>query len=400
MRVSSRHALTAIAATGISIGLTSVIAGSAGALAGVQRAPVQAAPVQAAVQPAAVQPAATAYSTAGALTGTAAISDSSAWAVGYAGKSSAPKILMLHWNGKAWSRVTSPGVLTATGELSAITAVSAKSAWAVGYTGRNGTGKNHSLLLHWNGRAWSQVTSPAPVAGGSLAAITATAKSGWAVGFVNTTPNAPLCCAGTPLVLRWNGSKWSRLQTKLGKGSYLNGVAVTSANTAWAIGGPLAMITGGLAKWNGGAWSWVPDPVRGAFRPLYGIAAGPGGTAFAVGTDNDFPLGPAVSARWTGKAWKQVTVSAPGSSGLNAVTFAPGGAAWAAGDYPSGGVLRTLVMRWNGRAWTRVTSPGAGEELDGLAFSASGYGWAVGVTTSTSGSTKTVILHWNGKAWG
>jgi hypothetical protein len=348
---------------------------------------------------AAVRPAAATYSTAGRLNGVAAASNSSAWAVGYAGKSSAPKILMLRWNGTAWSRVTSPGVLTATGQLSAVTVVSAKSAWAVGSTGEIGTGKNHSLLLHWNGSGWRQVTSPAPVPGGNLAAVTATAKSGWAVGYVNTDPSAPLCCAGTPLVFRWNGSKWSRVTTKLGKGTYLNGVASTAANTSWATGGPLAMITGALAKWSGGLWSWTADPVRGAFRPLNGISAGPGGTAFVVGTDND-SVPAAISARWTGKAWRQVAVSAPADSGLNAVAFAPGGTAWAAGSYFAGSAVRTLVMRWNGRAWTRVPSPGTGEELNGLAFSASNYGWAVGDTTSTSGNGRTVILHWNGAAWG
>jgi hypothetical protein len=377
--------LIAIAATGISVGLSSVIAGPASGAAGVPQA--------------AVRPAGTAYSTAGGLNGAAAVSNSSAWAVGYAGQSWAPKILMLHWNGKAWSRVTSPSVLTATGELAAITAVSAKSAWAVGYTGGIGTGKNHSLLLHWNGSTWSQVTSPAPVTGGNLAAITATAKSGWAVGYVNTNPSAPSCCAGTPLVFRWNGSGWSRLTTKLGKGSGLNGVTITAANTAWAIGSPTAMITGALAKWNGSAWSWVTDPVAGPYHPLNGIAAGPGGTALMVGTDNNRP-GPPISARWNGKAWKQVTVSAPNSSGLNAVTFAPGGSAWAAGVARSGSSVYTLVMRWNGGAWTRVGSPGTGEELNGLAFSASNYGWSVGDTVSVSGSVKTVILHWNGTVWG
>ena len=366
-----------IAATGISVGLSGVTAGS--------------------VSAATARPAATAYSTAGGLNGVAAVSDSSAWSVGYAGTSFAPKILMLHWNGKAWSRVTSPNVLTATGELSAVTAVSAKSAWAVGYTGGIGTGKNHSLLLHWNGSTWSQVTSPAPVTGGNLNAITATAKSGWAVGYVNTDPSAPACCAGTPLVFRWNGSAWSRLTTKLGKGSGLNGVAITAAGTAWAIGNPTAMITGVLAKWNGSAWSWVTDPVAGPYHPLNGIAAGPGGTALMVGTNNNRP-GPPISAWWNGKAWKPVTVSAPNGSGLNAVAFAPGGSAWAAGVARSGGSVHALVMRWNGEAWTRVSSPGTGEELNGVAFSASNDGWAVGNTTSGSGVT--VILHWNGRAWG
>jgi hypothetical protein len=385
MRIS-RRVLIAVAATGIiAMGVSGVLAGPAYPATAIARA--------------AAQPAATAYSAVGELAGAAAISDHSAWAVGYAGKSSAPKILMLHWNGTAWSRVTSPSVLTSTGQLSAITVVSAKSAWAVGTTGLVGTGKNHSLLLHWNGSAWSQVRNPAPVTGGNLAAIAATAKRGWAVGYVNTNPNAPLCCAGTPLVFRWNGAKWSRVATKLGMGAYLNGVAITVTNGAWATGGPLATITGALAKWTGSTWTWVTDPVPGGFRPFFGIATGPGGAAFVVGADNDFPLGPAISARWTGKAWRQVSVSAPNLSSLNAVAFAPGGTAWAAGSYPAGSRSHTLVMRWNGKAWTRVTSPGTGEVLNGLAFSASNYGWAVGGTTSTSGSGKTVILHWNGKAW-
>jgi hypothetical protein len=379
-----RRASIRIISTAVPAGLSIVIAGSA--YAGATVPLVQA------------RPAAAAVGTAGALNGVAAVSKSRAWAVGYAGKSSAPRILMLRWNGSAWSRVTSPAVLTASGELSAVRAVSARNAWAVGFTGKPYSGKNHSLLLHWNGSKWSEVTSPAPVTGGNLAAIAATTKSGWAVGYVNTKPDAPLCCAGTPLVFRFNGSKWSRLRTKLGEGAYLNGVAITADNRAWATGGPLAMITGDLAKWNGSAWSWDPNPVPGNYRPLYGIAAGPGGTAFVVGTNND-TAGPAISARWNGHSWRQVTVSAPNSTGLNAVAFAPGGTAWAAGVALSGGHSRTLVMRWNGTEWTRVTSPGTSEDLYGLSFSASRYGWAVGSTLSTSGSTRTVILHWNGTAW-
>ena len=375
MRVC-RLALIAIAAASISAGLSGVVAGS--------------------VSAAAVRPDVTGYGTAGGLNGVAASSDGSAWAVGYAGTSFAPKVLMLDWNGEAWSRVTSPGVLTVAGELSAITVVTSKSAWAAGYTGKIGTGKNHSLLLHWNGSTWSQVTSPAPVTGGSLAGIAATTKTGWAVGYVNTNPGAPACCAGTPLVFRWNGSQWSRVTTRLGMGVGLNGVAITAAGTAWATGSPTAMITGALAKWNGSAWSWVTDPVAGPYHPLNGIAAGPGGTAFIVGTDNNNP-GPPVSARWNGRTWKPVTVNAPDSSGLNAVAFAPGGSAWAAGAVTSGGIAHTLFMRWNGAAWTPVSSPGTGEELYGLAFSASDYGWAAGTTTSGSGTT--VILHWNGRTW-
>src|ERR1700723_451275 len=230
-------------------------AGAAALLAGVVAGPAQARGATAIGAAAAGRQAATSYSTVGELNGVAAVSPSSAWAVGSAGNS-AQTVLMLHWNGNAWSRVTSPAVLNGrAGHLSAITVVSATDAWAVGATVSGG--KNHTLILHWNGKAWSQVTNPAPVSGGNLSAVTATAKSGWAVGYVNTNPDTPACCAGAPLIFRLHGSTWSRVTAKLGNGAGLTGVAVTAASTAWAIGTPTAMITGILARWSGSTWGWV-----------------------------------------------------------------------------------------------------------------------------------------------
>jgi hypothetical protein len=122
------------------------------------------------------------YQTHGALLGAAAASNSSAWAVGHAGTITSAKVLMLHWNGSKWSRVTKPAALAGAGQLTAIMVVSASDAWAVGFTGTPTS--QRTLLLHWNGTAWSQVTSAAPIAG-ALNAVTATATSGWAVGDVH-----------------------------------------------------------------------------------------------------------------------------------------------------------------------------------------------------------------------
>jgi hypothetical protein len=332
----------------------------------------------------------------GGLNGVAAASASSAWAVGYTGAKDSGKALMLHWNGKAWSRVTSPAVLNGTtGALTAITVVNAKDAWAVGYTGAFASGKEHSLILHWNGSAWSEVTSPAPIAAGELFALTATTTSGWAVGYLDINRGAPACCEGEQLVLRLTGSKWSRVTSGLGDGAAFLGVATTGASTAWAVGEPTVMITGFVDRWNGSKWALGSDPVAGDHHPLFGIAAGPGGTAFTVGANYD-TAGPAISARLSGSTWKAATVSAPDGSSLNAVTFAPGGTAWAAG---STGLItgRTMILRWNGTAWTRVASPSpsTSDALSGLGFSSAKDGWAVGATAG-----KTLILHWNGSAWG
>lgn len=334
--------------------------------------------------------ASTKYSTNGVLNRVAAASNSSAWAVGYTDVNYSPKILMLHWNGRAWSRVTSPSVLNgAAGQLSAITVVNAKDAWAVGSTGT--LGRSHTLLLHWNGSAWSEVTSPAPVGDdAALNGVSATTSGGWAVGYYYQGGQASVDCY--PLVFRLTGSKWTRVKTSLGSDSALGQVATTTTGATFAIGELASMITGLIARWNGHAWAWTQGLPT--YQGLQGLATGPGGIAFAVGPNGSGSGPPVVALEWTGHTWKRVAVSAPYGS-LNTVAVAPGGTPWAAGSiYP-----HSLIMRWNGSKWVHVISPSANDQLEGLAFSASNYGWAVGSANNSSGNPETVIVHWNGSTW-
>jgi hypothetical protein len=351
-------------------------------------------PAAAAVHPVrGAVPAGLTYSTPGRLAGVAAASARDAWAVGYAGTGATENVLMLHWNGRQWSRVASPRVLTSAGELAAITVVSAKDAWAVGSTG---SVHPRTLILHWNGAAWSAVTSPAPVANGNLEAITATAKGGWAVGSHST---GPAVFQTSPLVLKLTGTKWSRVDPKFGtdSGVTLDGVATTSAGITFATGLYTGMITGVLARWSGSAWNWVKSfPESGVYHWLNAIAAGPHGTAFALGVNTNAGGG-VISIEWTGHAW--VKASAPSSASPYAVAFAPGGTGWAAGNSFSGRKFYTQILRWSGPGWSRVTSPATAGELNGLGFATAGNGWAVGQTSPSSGSAKTLIMAWNGHSW-
>jgi hypothetical protein len=356
--------------------------GAAGPLA---LASVVAAPVSAAVHPAAT------YSAPGGLAGVAAASQRSAWAVGYAG-SGVRKVLMLHWNGARWSRVTSPKVLTGPGSLSAVTVVSARNAWAVGSTGSDLHPR--SLILHWNGRAWNTVAKPS-VANSELSAVTANARGGWAVGYHSTGPSVPQT---SPLIYRLTGTHWSRVDPKFGTGTgvAMDGVATTTAGTTFATGLYTGQITGVLARWSGTAWNWTKFPEQGTYHWLNGIAAGPRGTAFAVGFNTGTGGGGMIGIRWTGHAW----VRAPGpASSPYTVALAPGGTEWAAGSKLSGTHTHTLVLRWNGRAWTRVASPATAAELNGLAFATARYGWAVGAASTSTGKSRTYIAHWNGHSW-
>jgi hypothetical protein len=109
--------------------------------------------------------------------------------------------LILHWNGTAWSKVASPSPGPARNGLNGVTAISPTDAWAVGgYCAPHACPDSTTLILHWNGTAWSRVTSPDPGAENGLGAVSATTPSNvWAVGFDDADA----------LTLHWNGTAWS-----------------------------------------------------------------------------------------------------------------------------------------------------------------------------------------------
>ena len=100
------------------------------------------------------------------LTGVAAVATNDVWAVGSAIKDpydgySVSKTLIEHWDGTAWTIVKSPNVGQGNNALLAIAARSAHEIFAVGYYD-DVTGEipiRTTLVLHWNGRRWSRVAS-------------------------------------------------------------------------------------------------------------------------------------------------------------------------------------------------------------------------------------------------
>ena len=141
-----------------------------------------------------------------------------------------------------------------------------------------------------------------------------------------------------------------------------------------------------------------PAGVAGLRGALNEVAAGPGGTAWAVGSAG-VCRPKTIIMRWNGKAW--TTVPTPAGAGRGelfgtAVTSARN--AWAAGY--SGSLLgarRSLLLHWNGTAWSRVVPPGAegGVSLVGVAATSARHAWTVGYT----GRGRVFILDWNGRSW-
>lgn len=96
-----------------------------------------------------------------------------------------PQVLIEHWNGKAWRMVRPPKINSPTDLLTGVAAISASNAWAVG-TALGGKGFDQTLVLHWNGKSWSRVASPDPGGPANTHFVTGvaawSASSIWTVG--------------------------------------------------------------------------------------------------------------------------------------------------------------------------------------------------------------------------
>jgi erythromycin esterase-like protein len=94
------------------------------------------------------------------LYGVSAASANNVWAVGTYGQTFGIYYTLIeHWNGKTWSIVTSPNPGSVGSMLNGVVDLSGSNAWAVGSYSKNNF-SSKTLTEHWNGSAWSVVTSP------------------------------------------------------------------------------------------------------------------------------------------------------------------------------------------------------------------------------------------------
>jgi hypothetical protein len=221
------------------------------------------------------------------LYGVTAVSPTNAWAVGYYGKHvGLNRTFVLHWNGVTWNQVPSPHPgYQSTSQLSGVAAVSPRSVWAVGsylHRGDKGQRSNQTLTLHWNGKSWKQVSSPTWRSSGEFSAVEAVGRNNvWAVGGYHNGHGPQ------PLAEHWNGHSWRLVAVRLGTGAQgLTSLAAVTGNDIWAAGtydiGNDQTLT---EHWDGSAWSLVssPNPATDESNHLWAIAAATPTAAWAVG---------------------------------------------------------------------------------------------------------------------
>jgi hypothetical protein len=297
-------------------------------------------------------------------------------------------------------------------------AVSSCQAWAVGNYA-TGTGRLLTLIEHWNGTAWKQQPSLNPGSSyNTLAGVAATsATNAWAVGQAS---NNVASHAFKTLAEHWNGTRWIRVPSPSPGGptgnNALDGVAATSASSAWAVGdydtGSGTAVHTLAEHWNGAAWTQVPSPSPSAGSELISVAATSASNAWAVGSYPSNAGGNlTLIERWNGTKWTQVPSPSPGGtrgSVLSGVAAVSATDAWAVGQYFNRTMFQyqTLVEHWNGTAWAQVPSPNPAparfaNRLFSVAATSASNVWVVGdyFSSGPGAPTVTLVEHWNGTAW-
>lgn len=284
------------------------------------------------------------------------------------------KTLIERWNGFSWSIVDSPNATTfEPNQLNTITCNSAADCWAVGQFGQFFYEPyQRTLIQHWNGSAWSIVSSPNVSAflGQTLTGVSCASPTNcWAVGRVGIS-HASGQLPARELIERWDGSSWSIVDlsdqseaprvgradsVEAGKLKALTGVTCLSPSECWAAGwyhfdtpaDPL------FAKWDGS--SWVPYfAPHYTFGSLCDVTCISGSDCWAVGG-----CGPSDESvfveHWDGTAWSIVEAPdpEPASSRLSSISCPSPTDCWAVGWTFRGGIIE----HWDGQSWTMYDHP-------------------------------------------
>ena len=87
-----------------------------------------------------------------------------------------------------------------------MTAVSPTSAWAVGeYSDSVFVNPDKPLIMHWNGKAWSRVANPAPQDTFLWTMAPLSDTSSWVVGAHTKGASLPGGANASAVILHWNG---------------------------------------------------------------------------------------------------------------------------------------------------------------------------------------------------
>jgi hypothetical protein len=115
--------------------------------------------------------------------------------------------------------------------LAGVDARTPSDVWAVG-SSSDASGGAQPYAAHFDGTSWHNVAPPTIAGGGQLTDVVALSP---------TTVVAVGRSNGAPLILRWNGTSWTRDSTPTFSNPYLTGAAPAGPNAVWAVGYSFAL---------------------------------------------------------------------------------------------------------------------------------------------------------------
>jgi hypothetical protein len=335
-----------------------------------------------------------------------AVSSSDVRAVGSFTAAEYDQTLIEHWNGVQWNVVASPNADTNLNALYDVVAISSNNVWAVGGYSRPNTKFGNTLIEHWNGTAWSIVSSPAPGDDSFLESVDAISSNNiWAIGTYSDSSHAD-----QTLIEHWNGTAWSVVSSPsvASANNYMNAVSAVGSSNVWAAGYTISTTGSGDARalverWNGTSWSIVTAlNVSNANTFVTDIAALSASDVWLVGyyvslSDSVYHT---FTEHWDGSTWAIISSPnmGPQFNKFKSVSALSTNNVRAVGEYTTAlNVTKTLIEHWNGTTWSVVDSPNPSSNANTLlgvyALSSSDV-WAVGYFSGNPGlNARTLTEH-------
>jgi hypothetical protein len=324
------------------------------------------------------------------LTGGDAVAGGGVFAVGYsiAGGLDTTQPFAERWTGSGWVVAPTQSVTPKDTELNAVSMFGGSDGWTVGWSSANGWLKYQTLAEHWDGAAWTSVTTPNPSAGNNLllGVDELTATDTWAVGYSDGPAGAR-----QTLAEQWNGTAWSIVPTpSVGSGdNVLLSVAGRSADDIWAVGYTATTlgIETLIEHYDGASWTVAASPSGGpADNVLTGVSGSGPRDVWAVGYETTSSgLYHALVEHWDGVEWTVTPLPTMADSVdvLRSVAAESSSNAWAVGSYlgSTGKKYYGFSLHWDGSTWSLVSMPSEASDSQLRAVThvpGSNRWWAVG----------------------
>lgn len=277
------------------------------------------------------------------------------------------------WDGTRWTRQK-----TETLSTSYMTSVDCvRKTWCMAVGTRS---EHHFYSYRWNGRSWKVLAVP------GVAADINPYGALYGVSCVSTT----FCMASgvegrnggqaSPVLLRWNGTSWSRSKAPRRLGDFLMDVSCPSAKRCVAVGAANNLDRSVAYVWTkSSGWHRTLPPGKGGTF-LRSVSCSSASRCMAVGGNQNNALRDALVDVFRGGTWTRRAVTSPKSSMLGKVSC-PASTSWclAVGSttdpktYHDQGIARF----WDGSSWHNQVNPPGSDPIVGALGDCLPSGWCL-----------------------